>query len=368
MKKIHVLLFGAITLSNFLGAQDLEPGFYPPDGSVLNEDGSQVILPPAYLDEMYNETISFYASEFITLDIAGDPFDLPFVSATITGVSAPSGMDYDCNTEGCIFLPNSTGEVTLFGTPDLLGNFNLSLTAEVTVNTSPLGLPIDITFNIPYDGTNALLNLALGDDYSPINSFVPEFLLNVNPEINTVVDVIVNSPDHTTLETAVLAADLAGTLSGDGPFTVFAPTDAAFELIPADVMTSLLMDPMGSLTYVLTHHVHSGNVLSTDLSDGMMVPTVAGTELTVSISDLGVFIDGASVTEADIVADNGVIHVIDAVMVPADLDIEESLLSIDESEYLYSVDILGKRVAEDTRGMVIFDMYSSGKVIKRFKF
>mgnify|MGYP000191490607 CR=1 FL=1 len=191
---------------------------------------------------------------------------------------------------------------------------------------------------------------------------------DLETETNTVVDIIVNSPDHTTLETAVLAADLAGTLSGDGPFTVFAPTDAAFELIPADVMTSLLMDPMGSLTYVLTHHVHSGNVLSTDLSDGVMVPTVAGTELTVSISDLGVFIDGASVTEADIVADNGVIHVIDAVMVPADLDIEESLLSIDESEYLYSVDILGKRVAEDTRGMVIFDMYSSGKVIKRFKF
>jgi uncharacterized surface protein with fasciclin (FAS1) repeats len=187
-------------------------------------------------------------------------------------------------------------------------------------------------------------------------------------ESNTVVDIIVNSPDHTTLEAAVLAAELAETLSGDGPFTVFAPTDAAFELIPADVMSSLLMDPMGSLTYVLTHHVHSGNVLSTDLSDEMMVPTVAGTELTVSISDLGVFIDGATVSTPDIVADNGVIHVIDAVMVPSDLDIEESLLSIDESEYLYSVDILGKRVAEDTRGMIIFDMYSSGKVVKRIKY
>jgi uncharacterized surface protein with fasciclin (FAS1) repeats len=191
---------------------------------------------------------------------------------------------------------------------------------------------------------------------------------DLETESNTVVDVIVNSPAHTTLETAVLAAGLAETLSGDGPFTVFAPTDAAFELIPADVMTSLLMDPMGSLTYVLTHHVHSGNVLSTDLSDEMMVPTVAGTELTVSISDLGVFIDGAAVSTPDIVADNGVIHVIDAVMVPSDLDIEESLLSIDESEYLYSVDILGKRVAEDTRGMIIFDMYSSGKVVKRIKY
>jgi uncharacterized surface protein with fasciclin (FAS1) repeats len=366
MKKIYVLLLFAITLINILDAQDLEPGFYPPDGSIINEDGSEVILPPAYLDEMYSETISFYASDFITLDIAGEPIDLPFVSATITGVSAPSGMNYDCNSEGCIFLPNSPGEVTLYGTPDVLGNYNLSLTAEVTVNTTPLGLPTDIIFNIPYDGTNPLLNLALNGDYSPINSFVPEFLLNVYQE--SVVDVIVNSPDHTTLETAVLAAGLAETLSGNGPFTVFAPTDAAFELIPADVMSSLLMDPMGSLTYVLTHHVHSGNVLSTDLSDGMMVPTLAGTNLTVAISDLGVFIDGANVSVADIQSDNGVVHVIDAVMVPSDLDIADSFLSIDNSEYLYSIDVLGKRVGEDATGIIIFDLYSSGRVIKRFKF
>ena len=185
---------------------------------------------------------------------------------------------------------------------------------------------------------------------------------------NTIVDIVVASENHTTLETAVIAAGLAETLSSEGPFTVFAPTDAAFELIPADVMSSLLMDPMGSLTYVLTHHVHSGNVLSTDLTDGMMVPTVAGTDLTVSITDQGVFIDGAAVSQADIVADNGVIHVIDAVMVPSDLDIEESPFSINESKYLYSVDVLGKRVAEDTRGIVIFDKYSSGNVIKRFKF
>ena len=185
---------------------------------------------------------------------------------------------------------------------------------------------------------------------------------------NTIVDIVVASENHTTLETAVIAAGLAETLSSEGPFTVFAPTDAAFELIPADVMSSLLMDPMGSLTYILTHHVHSGNVLSTDLTDGMMVPTVAGTDLTVSITDLGVFIDGAAVSQADIVADNGVIHVIDAVMVPSDLDIEESPFSNNKSKYLYSVDVLGKRVAEDTRGIVIFDKYSSGNVIKRFKF
>ena len=187
-------------------------------------------------------------------------------------------------------------------------------------------------------------------------------------ETNTIVDIIVNSESHTTLETAVIEADLAATLSGEGPFTLFAPTDSAFAMIPEEVLNSLLYDPMGSLTYVLTNHVHAGNVLSTDLSDGMFVPTVAGTNLTVSITELGVFVDGAAVTTADIVADNGVIHVIDAVMVPSDLYVNESLLSEEKSNYLYSIDVLGKRVSEDSTGILIFDVYSSGKVIKRFKF
>ena len=100
----------------------------------------------------------------------------------------------------------------------------------------------------------------------------------------------------------------------------------------------------------------------------MFVPTVAGTNLTVSITELGVFVDGAAVTTADIVADNGVIHVIDAVMVPSDLYVNESLLSEEKSNYLYSIDVLGKRVSEDSTGILIFDVYSSGKVIKRFKF
>jgi uncharacterized surface protein with fasciclin (FAS1) repeats len=133
---------------------------------------------------------------------------------------------------------------------------------------------------------------------------------------NTVVDIIVNSPDHNTLETAVLAAGLAGTLSGDGPFTVFAPTDAAFEALPAGVLDAALADPNGLLTQVLLYHVVAGSVLSTDLTDGMTPVTLQGSTVTVTISGSNVIINNALVTVADIIADNGVVHVINAVLLP----------------------------------------------------
>jgi uncharacterized surface protein with fasciclin (FAS1) repeats len=133
---------------------------------------------------------------------------------------------------------------------------------------------------------------------------------------NTVVDIIVNSPDHTTLEAAVIAADLAGVLSGDGPFTVFAPTDAAFAALPAGVIDALLADPTGDLTQILLYHVVGATALSTDLSDGMLVTTLQGSDVTVSILDGNVFINDALVTVADIIADNGVVHVITAVLLP----------------------------------------------------
>ena len=182
---------------------------------------------------------------------------------------------------------------------------------------------------------------------------------------NTVVDVIVDSPNHTTLEAAVIAADLAGTLSGDGPFTVFAPTDAAFALLPEGTVEELLADPAGALTSILTNHVYSGIALSTDLSDGMMITTLAGTSLTVSITDEGVYIDNAMVTVANIETDNGVVHVIDAVLIPANLSIDESL-KIENGQYLYSIDVLGKRIKRTTLNRIIFDIYSSGNVVKRF--
>ena len=135
------------------------------------------------------------------------------------------------------------------------------------------------------------------------------------PESN-IVETAVAAGDFTTLVTAVEAADLAGTLSGEGPYTVFAPTDAAFDALPAGTLDDLLADPE-ALANVLTYHVVDGDVMAADLSDGMEVEALNGETLTISIDGDTVKVNDATVTTADIVTSNGVIHVIDTVLVPA---------------------------------------------------
>ncbi len=143
------------------------------------------------------------------------------------------------------------------------------------------------------------------------------------PPPATVVDIIVDSPDHTTLEAAVIAADLVETLSGDGPFTVFAPTDAAFAALPEGTVEALL-DDIPALTAILTYHVVGAEAWSGDLSDGMEITTLNGKKVTVTIDGSGVTINGvAMVIAADILADNGVVHVIDAVLIPGATSIRE---------------------------------------------
>lgn len=133
----------------------------------------------------------------------------------------------------------------------------------------------------------------------------------------TVVDIAVGSPDHTTLVAAVTAAGLVETLSGTGPFTIFAPTNAAFAALPAGTVDNLLKpESKDKLTSVLTYHVVAGNVMAADLSDGQVVKTLNGQDLTVSIKDGKVMINGATVTAADLAGSNGVIHVVDAVLLP----------------------------------------------------
>ncbi len=144
---------------------------------------------------------------------------------------------------------------------------------------------------------------------------------------NTIVDVVVNSPDHTMLEAAVLAAGLETTLSGDGPFTLFAPTDAAFAALPEGTVEALLQDPQGALTDILTYHAVAGQALSTSLSDGQTIATVNGKNITVTINAQGVFINNAQVTVADILADNGVVHVIDAVLLPPTVTIVDVVVN-----------------------------------------
>jgi uncharacterized surface protein with fasciclin (FAS1) repeats len=145
---------------------------------------------------------------------------------------------------------------------------------------------------------------------------VNEVLIPSAPPQYTIWDVIQNSPDHTTLEAVVGLAGLDGALDSEGAYTVFAPTDAAFALVPQPIIDALLADPFGALSYVLSYHVVPSVALSTDLSDGQFITTLSGVDFTVSIVNGDVFINQAQVIVADIVTDNGVVHVLDAVIAP----------------------------------------------------
>jgi uncharacterized surface protein with fasciclin (FAS1) repeats len=131
---------------------------------------------------------------------------------------------------------------------------------------------------------------------------------------NDVVDTAVAAGDFKTLAAALEKADLVKTLKGKGPFTVFAPTDAAFAKVPKADLESLLADK-AKLAAVLTYHVVPGKVMAKDVKAGK-VKTVQGSELTVATDGGGVMVDNAKVVKTDIVADNGVIHVIDSVVLP----------------------------------------------------
>lgn len=132
-----------------------------------------------------------------------------------------------------------------------------------------------------------------------------------------VLDVALEADDFNTLVTAVIEADLVAALKGDGPFTVFAPTDAAFAALPEGVLEGLLNDKE-QLANVLLYHVVSGKVMAEDVvtMDGAMVDTLLGEKIEISIEDGMVYINDSQVVVTDIEASNGVIHVIDTVLVP----------------------------------------------------
>jgi uncharacterized surface protein with fasciclin (FAS1) repeats len=134
-----------------------------------------------------------------------------------------------------------------------------------------------------------------------------------------IVKVASTTDGFSTLVAAVTAAGLAKTLQGKGPFTVFAPTDAAFAALPKGLLDKLLLpENKDVLAKILTYHVVSGKVMAADVTDGD-VPTVEGQTIALSTAD-GVTVNGAKVITADVAASNGVIHAIDAVLLPPDVD------------------------------------------------
>ena len=139
------------------------------------------------------------------------------------------------------------------------------------------------------------------------------FGLSVSAQAKDIVDTAVGAGNFKTLAAALTAAGLVDTLKGKGPFTVFAPTDEAFAKIPKADLDALLKDK-AKLTSILTYHVVAGKVMAADVKAGK-VKTVQGSEITISTTS-GVKVDNANVIKTDITADNGVIHVIDSVVMP----------------------------------------------------
>lgn len=187
-----------------------------------------------------------------------------------------------------------------------------------------------------------------------LNSCKDDDSENVEPTNQTanetpadVTAIAISSPDHTILVEALTVADLVSTLQGDGPFTVFAPTDAAFAsaLVNLGLTKDELFADKDLLTKILLHHVVSGNVLSTDLTNGeVRTLNPDGADVTVDITS-GVMIDNANVTAADLIAGNGVVHVIDAVLVPSYDDVTEIAINSDDHtilvEALIAADLVG---------------------------
>jgi uncharacterized surface protein with fasciclin (FAS1) repeats len=142
--------------------------------------------------------------------------------------------------------------------------------------------------------------------------------------VGTIVDVASADGSFATLVAAVTAADLVETLSGAGPFTVFAPTDEAFAALPEGVLDALLLpENKAVLAQILTYHVVSGMVMAADVKDGD-VATVEGQTIKLSTAK-GVTVNGATVVVADVAASNGVIHAIDAVILPPGVDVAKLL-------------------------------------------
>jgi len=139
--------------------------------------------------------------------------------------------------------------------------------------------------------------------------------MDTSPGGKNIVDTAIAAGNFKTLVTALQTAGLVETLKGEGPFTVFAPTDAAFAKMPKDQLNALMTNKT-QLTALLTYHVVPGEVMSTDLKNGMTIKTVPGENLIISLANGGIMVNDAKVVEADIICTNGVIHVIDTVLIP----------------------------------------------------
>lgn len=170
-------------------------------------------------------------------------------------------------------------------------------------------------------GQDANDDMAYTPEETTVDSMEMTDETNGTPEMPAeemdIVETAIANEDFNTLVAAVAVADLAEVLQGEGPFTVFAPVDSAFAALPDGTLDDLLLpENQDQLAGILTYHVIPGEVRSTDLSDGMMAETVNGAEVTIGVGETGVTVNNANVVTADIETSNGIIHVVDSVLLP----------------------------------------------------
>ena len=309
----------------WLDAEVIAPDVTGPNGVIHVTD--DLVFP---FDVSVNETIQkdddlSTLGSVINLSELNIPLSDP-TSGELYTIFAPNNAAFDAVDDALIdaLLADPTGDLA-----DVLGFhviddaiFSYDITGNGSVETLN-GQELDITVE---DG-DIFVNgaMVIDPNYTALNGIVHIIENVLLPLPNTVVDIVVDSPDHESLEDAVIAAELATTLSGEGPFTVFAPNDAAFEALGQETLDALFADPTGDLAQILKFHVVEGKVFSTDLSDGQEVTTLTGEILTVTINTDGVFINDEKVVAPDLEAVNGVVHGIDGVLVPLSVGTENTL-------------------------------------------
>ena len=302
-----------------------------------------------------NQVVTTLLGTDVTVTINSNGVYIDNAMVTVADIIADNGVVHvidavllppvDCNG-----ITNGTALVDTCGTCHQAYIYNFITHQVVFVDNANILVP-----GVDYDPTTEIVVMP-NDPSSPY----------WNACTNSVYDIVANSSDHTTLKTAIDACSLDGTLSGSGPFTLFAPTDAAFNLLPAGTVTALLND-IPQLTDILLHHVVGDSVMSTMLSNNQVVTTLLGTDVTVTINSNGVYIDNAMVTVADIIADNGVVHVIDAVLLPPTPSNILNLSNTNKPNYMYTINILGKKVNKNLNNQILFDVYDNGQIIKIIK-
>lgn len=184
------------------------------------------------------------------------------------------------------------------------------------VDGDPTGLPVPGT-----EEESAVAEAVATDTPVPTPAPTATEAAKATPQID-LVQTAAATDEFSVLTQALAVADLVSTLRGEGPFTVFAPTDDAFAALPEGALDALLADPEGALRTILLHHVVTDNLAAADLSDGQELESAAGEALMIGVTGNVVTVDGANVTLTDLVASNGVIHVIDTVLIPSTVDVE----------------------------------------------